>query len=103
MRPTCQICEKMWPPAWWTAAVMGFQASTCCLRPEAGDVGVADSEGVDGCAFGEDEPGGGALGVVVDHDGRRDVVGRAAEAGEGRHEDAVGEVEVADLDGIEER
>ena len=102
MRPTCQICAKMWPPALWTAAVMGFQASVCSLGPEAGDVGVADAEGVDGCAFGEDEAGGGALGVVVGHDGRGDVVGRAAEAGERGHEDAVGEVEVAELDGVEE-
>ena len=71
--------------------------------PEAGNVGVAYAEGVDGCAFGEDEAGGGALGVVVGHDGRGDVVGRAAKAGERGHEDAVGEVEVAELDGVEER
>ena len=64
-------------------------------RPDAGDVGVADAERVDGDAFGDDESGGGALRVVLGDDGRGDVVGGAAEAGERSHEDAVGEVEVA--------
>ena len=80
----------------------GLPGFDLLLRPEAGDVGVADAQGVDGSAFGDDEAGGGALGVVVGHDGRGDVVGGAAQAGERGHEDAVGEVEVADLDGIEE-
>ena len=71
------------------------------LRPEAGDVGVTDAEGVDGCAFGDDEAGSGALGVVVDHDGSGDVVGGAAQAGERGHEDSVGEVEITELDGVE--
>ena len=42
--------------------------------PDAGDVGVADAERVDGGAFGDDEAGGGALGVVLGHDGGGDVV-----------------------------
>ena len=80
----------------------GLPGFDLLLRPEAGDVGVADAEGIDGGAFGDDEAGGGALGVVVDHDGSGDVVGGAAQAGEGGHEDAVGEVEIAELDGVEE-
>ena len=70
------------------------------LGPEAGDVGVAYPEGVDGSAFGDDEAGGGALGIVLSHDRGGVVVGGATEAGKGCHEDAVGEVEVAELDGV---
>ena len=51
--------------------------------PEAGDVGVADAEGVDGNAFRDDEAGGGALGIVLGDDGGGDVVVRSAQAGEG--------------------
>src|SRR5882757_6727972 len=72
------------------------------LRPQAGDVGVTDAHGVDGCGLGEDESGARAMGVVVDHDGGGDVVGGAAQAGERGHEDSVGEVEVTELDGVEE-
>src|SRR3984885_1614644 len=46
----------------------GLPGFDLLLRPEARNVGVADSQGVDGSAFGEDETGGGALPVVVDHD-----------------------------------
>ena len=56
----------------------GLPCFDLLLRPEAGDVGVAYAEGIDGDAFGDDEAGGGSLGVVVDHDGRGDVVGCAA-------------------------
>ena len=102
MRPTCQICAKMCPPLIVNGLGDGLPGFDLLLRPEAGDVGVAYAEWIDGDAFGDDEAGSGSLGVVVDHDGRGDVVGRAAQAGERSHEDAVGEVEIADLDGVEE-
>jgi hypothetical protein len=79
----------------------GLPEVSLFFGPDAGDVGVANAEGVDRSAFGDDEASGGALGVVLGHDGGGEVVGRAAEAGEGGHEDAVGEVKVADLDGVE--
>ncbi len=68
--------------------------------PEAGDVGVAYAGGVDWDAFGEDEAGAGALGVVLGHERGGDVAGGAAQAGEWGHEDAVRELEVAQLDGV---
>ena len=67
-------------------------------RPEAGDVGIAHAERIDGDALAEDEAGGGTLRVVFRDDRGGKVVGSAAQAREGRHEDAVGEVKVADLD-----
>jgi hypothetical protein len=81
----------------------GLPGFYLCGRPEAGDVGVAYAERVDGDTFGDDEASGGSLGVVVDHDGCGDVVGGSAKAREGCHEDAAGEVEVAYLDRVEER
>ena len=71
------------------------------LRPDAGDLRVADGHGADGGAFGDDEASGGALSVVLHHDGRGDIVRGAAQAGKRRHDDAAGEIEVAYLDGVE--
>ncbi len=70
--------------------------------PDAGDLRVADAHGRDGGALGDDEAGGGALAVVLDHDGRGEVVGGAAQARERRHDDAVGEVEGTDLQGFKQ-
>ena len=79
----------------------GLPCFDLLLGPDAGDVAVAYAEGVDGGAFGDDEAGAGALGVVLDGEGGGDVVGGSAEAGERGHDDAVGELQVAYLDGIE--
>jgi len=70
------------------------------LGPDAGNLWVADAEGVDGCTFGEDEAGGGALRVVLGLNGGGDVIDGAAKAGKGRHEDAVRQVKVAEQDGV---
>jgi len=78
----------------------GLPGFDLLLGPETGDLRVADALGRDGCAFGEDETGGGALPVVVDHDRGGDVVGGAAKPGQRRHDDTVGQGEIADLQGI---
>ncbi|MNS79694.1 hypothetical protein D3C72_1133550 [compost metagenome] len=67
---------------------------------EAGHVGVALALVADGGGFGDEQAGAGALGVVGGGDVGRDRVGRAV-ARERRHHDAVGELEVAGLDGVE--
>ena len=71
------------------------------VGPQARRIGPAQPFLADAGAFGDDEAGAGALAVIVDHDlGRHMAVGRAA-AGQRRHEDAVGGVDVAQLDGVE--
>lgn len=79
----------------------GFPCLGLFFGPDAWDLRVADAEGIDGGAFGKNESGGGALGVVLGLNGRGDVVDGAAQAGEGCHEDAVGEMKVAELEGVE--
>ena len=59
----------------------GLPGGDLGLRPDAGDVGVADAHGIDGGGFGKDEAGGGTLGVVLGHDGRGEVVGRSRAGG----------------------
>ena len=56
-------------------------------------------------ALGDEERAGdaGALGVVLDAELGRDVLGGVADAGEGREDDAVGQGDVTDVNGLEER
>ena len=79
----------------------GLPALDLLLAPEAGDIGIADRQGGDGHALADDQAGGGALAVVFGHQGARHMAGRAG-AGEGRHDDAVGQGEVAQADRVEE-
>lgn len=80
----------------------GLPGLDLLLGPDAGDLSVANAHGGDGGAFGDDEAGGGALGVVLRHDWRGDVIRSAPEAGKRGHDDAAGEREIAYFDGVEE-
>lgn len=52
-------------------------------------------------AFGDEQAGGSALGVVVGHEMISDVGGPGTAAGHGRHDDAVGKGEIAEQEGGE--
>ncbi len=80
----------------------GFPCLGLLAGPEAGYVGIADAKGIDGDTFAQDEAGRGALRVVLSDDRGGNVVGGTAQARERGHEDAVGKVEVAELDWVEE-
>lgn len=71
---------------------------------EAWDVGVAAGARGDEGGFGDEEGAGhaGALGVVFLDEGQLDVVVVGAEAGQRGHDEAVGELIAADLEGLEE-
>lgn len=73
-------------------------------RVDAGDVAVAAGARGDEGALGDDEGAGhgGALLVVVPHDGQRDVRVVGAEARHGRHGDALRQLHAPDLEGGEE-
>ena len=65
-------------------------AGNLLIRPDAGGEGVAAALWRNDGAFGNDQAGTGALGVVLGHHRRRHVAGVvAAAAGERRHDDAV--------------
>jgi hypothetical protein len=70
-------------------------------RPQPRRVGVAHALRRDGRGLGQDQARAGALGVVLDHQ----VVGHPARVGmharQGRHDDAVGQRQVADAQGFE--
>ena len=68
---------------------------------EARHVGVALALMGDGRAFADDQPGAGALRVVLRHQRRGDGVGRAV-ARERRHDDSVGQMQVPHLHGFEQ-
>ena len=69
---------------------------------DAGRVEIALTLGADLRRLGDDQPGARALPVVLDGEVRRHLPGRGAVARQRRHDDAVGEVEVADADGVEQ-
>ncbi len=94
-RPTCQIWAKMHPPASCTAAVIGFHKLGLLRGPDTRDLSVADAHGRDRSAFRDDHAGGGALAVVLGHDGGRQVADGAAQAGQRCHYDSVSQVQRA--------
>ncbi len=71
-------------------------------RPDAGDPFVADRLGRDRHAFADDQAGRSALGVVLCHQGVGDVGVGCPEARQGRHDQAVGQDEVAESQRIEQ-
>src|SRR3954447_22627956 len=73
--------------------------------PIGDDAGLAEvAPGLDAGegALGDDQPGAGALAVVLDVEVAGGAVGVGAHAGERRHHDAVGQGQVTDLQGGEE-
>lgn len=74
------------------------------VRVDAGNAGVAACLGRDEGRFGDEQRAGdaGALGVVFRDEVEGDVGVVGAEAGEGGHDEAGGEGEVADFEGGEE-
>jgi len=73
------------------------------VGPDARSIGIADAHGGDRGGFGDDQAGGGALGVIFGHQGIRHPAFVGAAAGQGRHDDAVGKLEIAHLDGLEQK
>ncbi len=71
-------------------------------RPDAGGQGVAAGLGGDVGGLRDDEAGIRALGVVIRGVGGRDAGIRGAAAGERGHDDAVGQMQIADGDGLQD-
>ena len=73
------------------------------VGPYAGRMRIADARRRDRSRLGNDEAGGSALNVIVAHQGVRNAPwpGRSV-ARQGREEDAVGNREIADLQGVEQ-
>ena len=67
---------------------------------DAGRVDIALALGADLRRLGDDQSGTCALPVVLDREVRRHFTGRRAVAGQWRHDDAVGEADVADSDRV---
>jgi hypothetical protein len=72
------------------------------VRPDAGGERVADRAGGDVRRLGDHQAGVGALRVIVGGVGRHPALLVGAAAGEGRHHDAVREVELPDPDRLEQ-
>jgi hypothetical protein len=66
---------------------------------DAGGVGVTIAEWGDGGCFGNDQPGGGSLVIVVSIQFVRDVACRGSAPGEGSHQNPMGEVKGPELKG----
>jgi hypothetical protein len=64
---------------------------------------VALGHRADLAGLGDDQAGGGALAVIVDGQRSRPAAVDGAVAGQGRHDDAIGQRNVADMEGIEQR
>ncbi|MCY1184960.1 hypothetical protein D9M73_256960 [compost metagenome] len=73
------------------------------VGPDAGGIRIADAQRGHRGGFADDQPGGRALGVVLGHQRVGHTAFVRAAAGQGSHDDAVGEFQVADLDRVEER
>jgi hypothetical protein len=69
---------------------------------DARRVHVALADGTGLRALGDDQADARALAVVLDRDVLRDTVLVSAVAGQRRHDDAVGQRHLADLDGLEQ-
>ncbi|MNL28938.1 hypothetical protein D3C87_1506040 [compost metagenome] len=84
---------------------IGHLLPACHLRvgPQARHVLVAHAVFGDGHALGNQQAGGGALGVVLGHDCVGDMHGLGgAQPGQRRHDDAVRQRQVTNLQGIEQ-
>ena len=79
-----------------------FPAPHLGLGMDAGSIGVTVAAGGDGGGFRDDQTGGGALPVILRIHFGGDVAFGGPAPGEGRHEDAVGQLQRPDLDGIKE-
>ena len=67
---------------------------------QAGHIGIALALVADGGGFGNQQPGRGALGIVLSHQGCGNGVRRAV-ARQWRHHDAVGKLPIANLNSVE--
>ena len=76
-------------------------AAHLVVGPDAGGVRVAHAHRCHGSGFAEDQPGGGALHVVLGHQRIGHAPGIRAAAGQRRHDDAVRQLHVAQCDRIE--
>ncbi|MNY04289.1 hypothetical protein D3C86_1369560 [compost metagenome] len=69
--------------------------------PDAGGVRVADAHRRDRGGFADDQAGAGALHVVLGHQRAGYAAGLGAAAGQRGHDHAVGQLQIAYLDGVE--
>ena len=78
-------------------------AAYLIIRPDAGGIRVTDAHRGYGRGFTDDQPSAGALHVVLGHHrvGHAAFIGAAA--GQRRHDDAVVELQIANLDRVEKR
>jgi hypothetical protein len=92
-RPVCHTCTALWPPSAWMPWLMA-PGSDLFGAVDAGRAGIALGLEGDLRGFSDDQPGAGALAVVLGHQRGRYVARlQAAQAGEGGHEYAVGQGE----------
>jgi len=99
MAPVCQSCAMIRPSAACTALVTRRHPRTCSAFQETRRVGPAEAVGTDRGGFGDDQAGRGALGIVFGLQRCRHVVDRpGAHARQRRHDDPVGQVEIAHAD-----
>ena len=98
MRPTCQSCSTMRPPATWTASGHALPASDLLGAVDAGCRDIALAFRRDLRRFGDDQPCACALSVIERVERGRHVAGAGAAPRQGRHDDAVGALQRSDLD-----
>ena len=72
------------------------------VAPEARHIVISNADGIDSYAFGDDEAGTRALGIIIGHYGSCEIVHSSAQARERSHKHAVGQMKIANLDRIEE-
>src|ERR1035438_10405678 len=72
-------------------------------RPDPRHIRIANTLWRNRDALGDDQAGTGTLGIVFDHELRRNVVKRAAEASKRSHNNPIRQMDVADLDGVQQR
>ncbi len=71
------------------------------LRPEPRNLCIADTLRRDGRTLRDDQTCGRPLPVVLRHNRRRNIVGGAAKPGKRCHDNAIGKLQIAELQGIE--
>ena len=102
--PTCHSCGAIRPPAACTASITPFQAASSASPWKRGMFGIVERGGAgDAGALGDDQPdlGLGAAGVVGGDLGGGDAA-RRLRAGHGGHDDAVGQIQALEVEGLEQ-
>ena len=102
MRPTCQSCRKILPPAACTALVTPRPSLNLLVRPYAGRVRITDPHRRNGGRFRDNQARRGSLNVIVPHQVVWDTTGVRPATRQGGHQDAVWERDFTEAKGLEE-